>query len=90
MASESEELAAELRHEFDVTRRELDEISEEVDAAEARLVELARQDIQVSDLREALDETRQRVERLRERERTLRATFDAAVAQLPHRPDRTH
>ena len=52
----------ELRLEFEITRRELDEMAEEIADAEERMNALARQDVQVGDLREMLDEARARFE----------------------------
>ena len=77
----------ELRREFDGTRRELDEMADEIASAERRMTDLARQDLQVGELREMLDDARRRHARLDERERALRAEFIAATGDIP---DRTH
>lgn len=83
MASGNEELL----REFELTRRDLDEMAEELAAAEDRVTALARQDVQVGDLRQMLAEARQQHSRLARRERTLRAKFRAV---LDDGPKRTH
>ena len=81
------ELAEELRSEFEITRRELDELSEEIASAERRLAEFARHDLQVVEIREAIETSRVRLNRLSDRERTLRAKFAAVLAD---RRDTSH
>jgi predicted TIM-barrel fold metal-dependent hydrolase len=83
LASEGEEL----RCEFDVTRRELDEMAEEIAAADGRMAEFARLDLQVGDLRAKLDAAREHHARLDRRERALRAKFRAVIGDTS---DRTH
>jgi uncharacterized coiled-coil DUF342 family protein len=83
LASEAEEL----RSEFDTTRRELDEMAEEIASADERMVEFARLDLQVGDLRAKLDEARHHHAQLDRRERALRAKFRAVLGAAS---DRTH
>ena len=79
--------AEELRGEFDITRRELDEMAEELAVADRRMAEFARMDLQVGDLRAKLDEARNRHAQLDRRERALRAKFRAVIGDPS---DRTH
>ena len=78
-------LAEELKGEFESTRRELDEMADEIASAERRMADLARPDLQVGELRQMLDDARQRHARLDERERALRAEFDAVTRDIPIR-----
>ncbi|MGA0594913.1 hypothetical protein [Enterovirga sp. CN4-39] len=77
MASEAEELL----REFERTREELDEMAEEIASAEARVAELARADLQLSELRSMLEHSRRRHAQLDQRERALRAKFRVVLGQ---------
>lgn len=79
--------AEELRQEFDLARRELDEMADEIAQVETRMSALARQDVQVGDLREMLEEARARHSRLEAREQALRVRFHAVLGD---RPERVH
>jgi hypothetical protein len=72
--------AEDLQRELDVTRRELDELGEDIALAEARMADFARQDLQLGDLRGMLEEARARHTRMLERERALRARFDPVLS----------
>ena len=76
--------AEELRREFDLARRELDEMAVEIVAAERSLAELSRRDIQAGELRVLLAETKQRHARLQDRARNLNAKFAAAERARPN------
>jgi chromosome segregation ATPase len=71
---------ASLRRSFEETRQELADMAGEIRSAEERITELARQDIQVGELRELLHETRERHLTLEGRERALRLRFEAVLA----------
>jgi predicted RNA-binding protein len=79
--------AEELRREFDLTRRELDEMANDILAAERNLAELSRRDIQAGELRSLLADTKERHARLQGRLRKLELKYSAAEQG---RPDRTH
>ena len=83
MESEAEEL----RVEFDLARRELDEMADEIAQVESRMTALARQDVQLGDLRDMLEEARARHRGLEARERVLRERFHAVLGD---RQDRLH
>lgn len=78
---------AELKREFEITRRELAEMAEDITIAEARMAVLGRHDLQVTDLRDMLDDARCRLADLVERERAVRAQFCDLLGDIP---DRTH
>ena len=78
----------ELQLEFDSARRELDEMADEIADVESRMTALARQDVQLGDIREMLADARRRHHQLEARERALRAKFCAVIGA--DRPNRTH
>ncbi len=78
----------ELQREFDAARRELEEMADEIADVESRMTALARQDVQLGDLREMLADARRRHHQLEAREGALRANFSAATGGA--RPNRTH
>ena len=72
---------ADLRDEFDASRRELNELAEDLALAETQLADLARRDVQVPDLRAMLERTRRKHAQLEARECALRARFRAVLSE---------
>ena len=74
-----------LRLEFDLAQRELDEMADEIRDVESRMAALARQDVQLGNLRDMLADARSQHKQLEARERALRMKFRAVIGDRPHR-----